>query len=1335
MVGAFEKLKNVLSDEVELAFPDYSVSASKFELYVDALGYGAGATLVQVQDGKHRVIAYSSMSFNSAEKNYSTIERELAAIRWAVQNLRPFLCGVPFLLFTDHKPLLYLNNMSPYHSRLARTMDELADFDFEIRYKPGVENTAADYLSRLPDSSLYTDEQFRESDALPEGLQVIKLVEGGGNSLFDSLIVVLNNHKEFIDSKIEVPIDHLALRETLVGGLMNSPQKYGLKVSSNVLKSLKCMRMSGQLCCMEVLLEFSDMYSLPVYVHYGIGKHVVFWCYKCKLSDEIPKIHIQCLAGIHFNPLRQTLLCKKEQVSVDNADMYISKFDCEPNVNLKASLNNIDKSDEVEVNLNIDEFCRAKVMFDFEPQSNDEVALKQGDIVQILLEPNSHWWMVKTEQGEGLVPSKLLFKCDTAKAFNNCEHNVSLHSCTTSVYCQGYIGCGLIDSGAEICLVSEKFLKGLHDTNFHVDYCQSVAICGVGKGETSVIGITKLPVAIQGMDKPVEQLFAVVKDDTMPYCYLLGSNFINNVDVAMDFSLKSLVNLVADIQVCSRQIEVLQVFVGNSNSEYIVNLGDIQAMQSRDSAVKQVLKRVKESLPTKRWGLSCLKQFIPYAKKLTVSNDILLFENSIPVVSFPFLVNFVKQCHDSNAHVGSGKLIYLVRQHVWHPAFRKVCQDVAISCKYCQMNKVCNQIKSPPVLKIDAKVPFEMLVVDLVVFPKTSTGFVGCFVAIDQQSKWLSAVPIRNKTGITVAQACERVITALPKCPSCIRSDNGPEFRSESFEELLKSYNIKHIFSTPYHPSSCGVVERVNRTIKELLKAQTSSLVSWDKHLSRAIYIYNHTVHTELKLSPSDYVMSSAHESIDKSLVPGMSDDRWSEGNPAFIPYKVGQKVLYKIPYQGRETVNKLKPLYAGPFEIIKVQPNSVTYEIRECNNHTHVIRAHYTQLRNFILPPKYLLKYYVADSDNNVCVPVGDINVHNDDNLLYSTNLTMYYTTTDSSDTEEDCGLQHHESVVSVPKSGTKSTPVRKRAFRNRSARKTNRTNDQSLIDKMKINNCIHFNYDGISPVGSSFVQPSSITPPPEDGNVGLWNCNISPIVSENSKLKARIDKLERENSRLNFVIDGTLKLNNHLTIAVGLLHTKMMDRFRKIENKLGVCGSITNSSNVSVYDEAVGDDGTTTLGDHEVHLGDVEENVSNVVSSNNNDISIETPDFDCDNSPINCDIDNVNTSVLSNDNESVFDGFTVDSAVVNRLPAYLAQLSAKTCANEQSSNISSLNDSHISSINTEHLEDSLDVITDKSANNQNVCERRQTRSQGPVKDFPNVQIRPIEFRRKSEN
>ena len=112
-------------------------SSQRMELSTDASQFGAGACLTQKQGEHCHVIAYASTTFNKAQTDYSTIEQEFAAIRWAVGVFRCFTYGIPFILYTDHRPLVYMSNMLRQNARVMRTMNELEEYDFEIRFEPG----------------------------------------------------------------------------------------------------------------------------------------------------------------------------------------------------------------------------------------------------------------------------------------------------------------------------------------------------------------------------------------------------------------------------------------------------------------------------------------------------------------------------------------------------------------------------------------------------------------------------------------------------------------------------------------------------------------------------------------------------------------------------------------------------------------------------------------------------------------------------------------------------------------------------------------------------------------------------------------------------------------------------------------------------------------------------------------------------------------------------------------------------------------------------------------------------------------------------------------------
>ena len=92
---------------------------------------------------------YGSQKLNAAEGNYATHEKELLAMIHALQTWRHYLLGNNFIVVTDHNSLKYLHTQPTLSRRQARWAEFLAEFDFQIVYRPGKSNVVADALSRL----------------------------------------------------------------------------------------------------------------------------------------------------------------------------------------------------------------------------------------------------------------------------------------------------------------------------------------------------------------------------------------------------------------------------------------------------------------------------------------------------------------------------------------------------------------------------------------------------------------------------------------------------------------------------------------------------------------------------------------------------------------------------------------------------------------------------------------------------------------------------------------------------------------------------------------------------------------------------------------------------------------------------------------------------------------------------------------------------------------------------------------------------------------------------------------------------------------------------------
>ncbi|RVW82200.1 Transposon Ty3-I Gag-Pol polyprotein [Vitis vinifera] len=143
---SFEELKQFLTTAPIVRAPNWKLP---FEVMCDSSDLAMGAVLGQREDGKPYVIYYASRTLNEAQKNYTTTEKELLAVVFALDKFRAYLVGSSIVVFTDHSALKYLLTKQDAKARLIRWILLLQEFNLQIRDKKGVENVVADHLSKL----------------------------------------------------------------------------------------------------------------------------------------------------------------------------------------------------------------------------------------------------------------------------------------------------------------------------------------------------------------------------------------------------------------------------------------------------------------------------------------------------------------------------------------------------------------------------------------------------------------------------------------------------------------------------------------------------------------------------------------------------------------------------------------------------------------------------------------------------------------------------------------------------------------------------------------------------------------------------------------------------------------------------------------------------------------------------------------------------------------------------------------------------------------------------------------------------------------------------------
>lgn len=881
MVSSFEQLKADLQEDITLAFPDYGADAAPLSIWVDASATGAGACLTQEQAGQTRFIAFASMTFSSAQRNYSTTGRELAALRWGVKTFHSFVCAVHFKIFTDHQALMYLHNMRLVNHRLARTVEELADYDFEIIYIPGKSNFAADLLSRILVDGPSTVAE-KADDRLPDGLQLWYRPDGGGDALVQCLC-------HWMADTDGVPANGREVRQKLVDEALRSPNRYGFKLDRLSRQTLRLMRFPGQPLALDMLAVAAFIYNVKIVVHFGQDNPMNFTSGGHEVTDVL---HLQCLGGVHFNLLRARPVFKEEAA-----------------------------------------VATAKCLRPATSAEQQQTSTMNGS----------------DDTSEEDAPSD-------QRPETQCTHDRRTQ-CSTTVLCNGVPLCGLLDTGAAVGMISASALRSVstHDPEVPIQSA-SIPIAGLC-GTTQCERFIHADVSMFPHHRPVSTVLLVDETDSFGHCLLLGVDFLRAAGVCIDFENHNIRHGADSVRMHDGLDAHVTVAVSYAADTGVPSSELIREHQAFHGQLKELREHVMLGTTPSCLPRS-LREFKRHMSRLQLREDLLVFNHSkhgsVPVVARDWLAELALNVHNDMAHIGRDKLHHLFSQRMFSPGLTAVITDIVKTCQRCQLYKTSAQVRSPPVQKIESKVPFELVAVDVVMFPRSGRGHLGCLVAVDHCSKWAVAAPIRSKTSAAIAAAFQhRILPALLRVPQRVLSDNGPEFRGEEFEGVLADWNIQHTYSTPHHPEGNGAVERCNRTVGQSLRLLTASAGDWDLHLGRAMTTYNSTRHAEIETSPADFLLRQTHVDGGTDIISGDTQRVWKPGHPGFAPFRVGDRVKKTAQLPGNLLQNKFEARYVGPLTVCKVGDNGITYLVKSASGKEQ--RAHHSQLRPYYDTPKYL--------------------------------------------------------------------------------------------------------------------------------------------------------------------------------------------------------------------------------------------------------------------------------------------------------------------------------------------------------------------------------------------
>ena len=361
------------------------------------------------------------------------------------------------------------------------------------------------------------------------------------------------------------------------------------------------------------------------------------------------------------------------------------------------------------------------------------------------------------------------------------------------------------------------------------------------------------------------------------------------------------------------------------------------------------------------------------------------------VVPAPYRLQVLSLAHDHlwSGHMGVTKTYDRVLRHFFWPRLKSDVREYCRSCHVCQITGKPNQGISPaPLCPIPVMgEPFERVIVDCVgPLPKTKSGNQFLLTVMCASTRFPEAIPLRKITAPVVSKALVKMFTVFG-LPKVVQTDQGTNFKSRVFAQVLTTLGVKHITSSPYHPESQGALERFHQTLKSMLKKCCSdSQKDWDDGVPFVLFASREVVQESLGFSPAELVFGHEVRGPLKLLKEHLiSPRKEAQGIPEYVAklrarlqlacslakdaltssqvkmkqrhdrkavihsFQPGDKVLILTPTSG----SSLSAKFSGPY-VVEKKVSETNYVIhtpdrrrrnRVC--HVNMIKRHHTREEN----------------------------------------------------------------------------------------------------------------------------------------------------------------------------------------------------------------------------------------------------------------------------------------------------------------------------------------------------------------------------------------------------
>lgn len=298
-------------------------------------------------------------------------------------------------------------------------------------------------------------------------------------------------------------------------------------------------------------------------------------------------------------------------------------------------------------------------------------------------------------------------------------------------------------------------------------------------------------------------------------------------------------------------------------------------------------------------------------------------------------------------------------------------------CKICNREKTAPRKKMAPLMDYRVGNPLDRIGIDIMgPLPVTKSRNRYLLVIGDYFTRWMEAYPMPQQNAENVAEKLVHEFISRFGVPLEIHSDQGRNFQSQLFAQVCKLLDVAKTRTTPYHPSSNGMIERFNRTLAGMIRSFVNSNTNnWDYYINLLLAAYRSSPHPATGFTPN-YLMLGREVNIPKSILfPDPKDTTCRDMEEYVSDLKTRMEDVYRIARDQLKTyaerqkkdhdtrifycqynvgshvlkldktiTQKFKSQWVGPYEITKII-TPVVYEIKSKNK---VEIVHYDRLKPY---------------------------------------------------------------------------------------------------------------------------------------------------------------------------------------------------------------------------------------------------------------------------------------------------------------------------------------------------------------------------------------------------